>query len=325
LSDARLFIRGAIFFLAFASWSPLWAQNQFPAGPITIVVPFSAGGSADAVVRLFADTVERHSGKRFIVENRGGGGGVVAAMTVKAARSDGYTLRLADIGPDAVLPNMQRTDYDSLKDFRPITQLFSWPQFLIVPSSSPANSVAELVKLAASKPEGLSQGSQGVGSGGYLLGAMFRLATGAKIVDVPYKGGGPLAVDLATGRLDLVFGAYREARSAIEAGKEKVLAVASSHRSSVLPHVPTMAEAGYPGLELAPWFGLVAPAGTPDAVINYIHDVFAEAAADPALQKRLGDDAVEIKISKPKEFAAFIADERERLGKIVREAGIQGD
>lgn len=301
------------------------AQDRFPSAPITVVVPFAAGGSADAAVRLFADVVGREIGESVIVENRGGGGGVVAAMAVKAARPDGYTLRLADIGPDAILPSMQAVNYDTLKDFRPITLLFSWPQFLVVPATSPAHNVAELIALAHAKPGGLSQGSQGVGSGGYLLGAMLQIATGAPLVDVPYKGGGPLALDLATGRLDFAFASYRESRAALEAGKETALAVASPHRSAALPQVPTMAEAGYPSVELAPWFGLVAPAGTPDSAIQKLHDAFAQAAKDPALAHRLSEDAIEIRIDTPEEFTAWIVSERARLGKIVKTIGVHGD
>lgn len=301
------------------------AQDKFPSAPVTIVVPFAAGGSADAAMRLFADVVGRNSGKSVIIQNRGGGGGVVAAMAVKGARPDGYTLRLADIGPDAILPAMQKLDYDSLKDFRPITLLFSWPQFLVVPSSSPAKSVADLVALAQAKPGGLSQGSQGVGSGGYLLGAMFHTASGATIVDVPYKGGGPLALDLATGRVDFAFAAYRESRAALESGKLRALAVASPHRSVALPEVPTLAEAGYPSVELAPWFGLVAPAGTPDAVIHKVHDEFAKAATDPALVRRLNADAIELRIDTPAEFAAWIVSEGTRLVKVVKAIGIHGE
>lgn len=321
----RFSIIGSVLFFALAASSPIQAQEKFPSGPVTIVVPFSAGGSADAAVRLFTAAAGRHTGEKFIVENRDGGGGVVAAMAVKSARPDGYTLRLADIGPEAILPNMQKLDYDPLKDFRPITQLFAWHQFLLVPSSSPAHSVADLIRLARAKPGGLSQGSQGVGSGGYLLGAMLRMAAGITIVDVPYKGGGPLALDLATGRLDLAFGAYREARSALAQGEERALAVASANRSAVMPQIPTMAEARYPTVELAPWFGLVAPAGTPDSVVKYLHEAFAISASDPYLQKRLGADAIEIKTGTPAEFAALIASEQLRLGKIVKAAGIRGE
>jgi tripartite-type tricarboxylate transporter receptor subunit TctC len=298
-------------------------QGRFPSAPVTVVLPFAAGGSADVAMRLYGDVFSRNTGQRLIIENRAGGGGTVAAMAVKAARPDGYTLRLADVGTDAILPAMQSVPYDPFGDFRPITVLMSWPQFLVVPSSSPAGSVAGLAQFARTKPGGLNHGSQGVGSGGHLLGAMFQLASGAPLVHVPYKGGGPLALDLMTGRVDLAFTSYREARAALADGKVKVLAAAAAHRAAALPHVPTMAEAGYAGVELAPWFALVAPAGTPDGVIERLHEELTAAAKDPALIRRLGDDAIELNVGSPPELAALIASDRERLAKVIKAVGIR--
>jgi tripartite-type tricarboxylate transporter receptor subunit TctC len=298
------------------------AQAPYPSAPITIVLPFSAGGSADAAMRLYADLFGRNTGGHVVIENRAGGGGAVAAMTVKKAQPDGYTLRLADIGADAILPLLQKLAYDPIKDFSPITVLLSWPQFLVVPANSPAHSVADVVALARSKPGGLTHGSQGVGSGGHLLGAMLQMATGAKLVHVPYKGGGPLSIDLIGGRIDLAFISYREAKPALADGKIRVIAVAAPHRASVLPDIPTMAEAGYPSVELSPWFGLVAPAGTPEPIIRKLHDEFAKVAADPELRKRLGEDAIDATINTPAEFRSMIVSETQRLGKVVNALGI---
>jgi tripartite-type tricarboxylate transporter receptor subunit TctC len=299
-----------------------WAQAPYPSRPITIVLPFSAGGSADAAMRLYGELFTRNTGTHVVIENRGGGGGAIAAMTVKKAQPDGYTLRLADIGADAILPLMQKQDYDPIKDFSPIAVLLSWPQFLIVPASSPAHTVADVVALARSKSSGLSHGSQGAGSGGHLLGAMFQMATGAPLVHVPYKGGGPLSIDLIGGRVDLAFTSYREAKPALADGRVRVIAVASPHRVSLLPDIPTMAEAGYPSIELSPWFGLVAPAGTPEPIIRKLHDEFAKAATDPQLRKRLGEEAIEVHSSTPAEFRSLIDSETQRLGKVVNTLGI---
>jgi tripartite-type tricarboxylate transporter receptor subunit TctC len=276
-------------------------------------------------MRLYGDVVSRNIGYRVVIENRAGGGGVIAAMSVKAARPDGYTLRLADIGADAILPAMQKLPYDTPRDFRPITMLLSWPQFVIVPKSSPANSIADLIALARKKPGGLSHGSQGVGSGGHLLGAMFQIATGAPMVHVPYKGGGPLFLDLLTGRVDVAFTSYREARAALADKKVKVLAIAGPHRSPLVPSAPTMAEVGYPTVELSPWFGLAAPAGTPDAVIQKLHEEFVKGAKDPELIRKLGEDAIELNTGTPADFAALISSERERLGKVIRAVGLRAE
>lgn len=299
------------------------AQAQYPTAPVTIVLPFSAGGSSDVAMRLYADLVGRNTGQRFLIENRAGGGGAIAAMTVKNARPDGYTLRMSDIGADAILPHLQKLSYDPTKDFRPITILLSWPQFLTVPENNPANSVAELIALARSKPGGLSHGSQGVGSGGHLLGALFQIATKAPLIHVPYKGGGPLSLDLFAGRVEVAFTSYREIRPVLREHKVKILGIASPHRSPLLPQVPTMAELGYPSVELAPWFGLSAPAATPDAVVAKLHAEFAKAAKDPGVVRRLGEDAIEAQSSTPAEYGALIASESKRLGEVIKTLGLQ--
>lgn len=299
------------------------AQSQYPSAPVTIVLPFSAGGSSDVAMRLYADLVSRNTGQRFLIENRSGGGGAIAAMAVKIARPDGYTLRMADIGADAILPHLQKLSYDPAKDFKPITILLSWPQFLAVPASNPANSLAELVALAKSKPGGLSHGSQGVGSGGHLLGALFQIATKAPLTHVPYKGGGPLSLDLFAGRVDIAFTSYRELRPVLGEQKVKILGIASPHRSPKLPQVPTMAELGYPSVELAPWFGLSAPAGTPDAIVAKLNGEFTKAAKDPEIIRRLGEDAIEAQSSTSAEFGALIASESKRLGEVIRTLGLK--
>lgn len=316
----RTAIGAAGFLLALVGGA--WAQAAYPSRPITIVLPFSAGGSADAAMRLYGELFSRNTGAHIVIENRGGGGGAIAAMSVKKAQPDGYTLRLADIGTDAILPLLQKQDYDPIKDFSPITLLLSWPQFLVVPATSPAHSVADVVALARSKPGGLSHGSQGAGSGGHLLGAMFQTATGATLVHVPYKGGGPLSIDLIGGRVDLAFTSYREMKPALADGRVRVIAVASPNRVSLLPDVPTMAEAGYPSVVLSPWFGLVAPTGTPEPIIRKLHDQFAKAATDPQIRKRLGEEAIEVHIGTPAEFRSLIVSETQRLSKVVNTLGI---
>ena len=306
-----------------ASVSVAGAQAQYPSAPVTIVLPFSAGGSSDVAMRLYADLVGRNTGQRFLIDNRAGGGGTIAAMAVKNARPDGYTLRMSDIGADAILPHLQKLSYDPVKDFKPITVLLSWPQFLTVPENNPANSIAELIALSHSKPSGLTHGSQGVGSGGHLLGALFQIATKAPLIHVPYRGGGPLSLDLFTGRVDLAFTSYRELRPVLNEHKVKILGIASPHRSPLLPNVPTMAELGYPSVELAPWFGLSAPAATPDAVVIRLNAEFAKAARDPVIVRKLAEDAIEAQSSTPAEYGALIASESKRLGEVIGTLGLQ--
>jgi tripartite-type tricarboxylate transporter receptor subunit TctC len=215
--------------------------------------------------------------------------------------------------------------YDPIRDFRPITLMWSFPQLLTVPLDSPAKSVAELVALAKSKPGGLSFASQGSGSGGHLLGEMLKARTGANMVHIPYRGAGPAALDLATGRVDFFFVSYSSVLSFLQAGKVRVLAVTSPKRLPALPDTPTMREIGFPGIELDAWFGLVAPAGTPDAVIDKLNAAFVQAVKDPDIIRQIVEQGAEPAGNTPAEFAAFIASETERFGKIVRAAGVKGE
>jgi tripartite-type tricarboxylate transporter receptor subunit TctC len=297
--------------------------QKLPDGPITVVIPFSAGGTSDVALRLFVDVIEHNTGRHIVIVNKPGGGGVIAAMAVKGATPDGTTIRLADIGTDAILPALQSVPYDSLKDFEPIALLMSWGQFITVPASSPAHNVKELVEYGKAKPGGLNMGSQGIGSGGHLLGAMFQTATGLKFTHVPFKGGQPLAIDLMAGRVDFAFNSYREMKAPLDEGKVRMLAAASAQRSKSLPDLPTLAEVGIKGVELSPWFGLVAPAGTPKPVVQAIHDAFEIACKDPQLQKRLLPLAIDSDVTTPESFAAYIASERDKYEKVVKEHGIK--
>ena len=295
--------------------------------PITIIIPFTPGASSDTLQRLVAKKVTENTGQVLVIESRPGGGGSIGAVAVKQALPDGHTLFQANAGTHAANVALYPTlSYDPIKDFRPITLMWSFPQLLAVPLDSPAKSVAELITHAKSKPGGLSFASQGTGAGGHLLGEMLKRRTGAPMVHVPYRGAAPAAVDRAAGRVDFFFVAYSSVRSFLQAGKVRVLAVTSEKRLPAQPDVPTMAEAGFPGIALDAWFGLVAPAGTPDAVIGKLHGAFSQAVRDPEIVKTLIDQGAEAAApNTPAEFAAFIASETEKLGKIVQAAGVKGE
>ena len=315
------------------------AAQLLSSRPITVIIPFTPGASSDLLQRLVAKKVTENTGQVLIVESRpggggqlphmsfAGGGGSIGAVAVKQAQPDGHTLFQANAGTHAANVALYPTlAYDPVKDFRPITLMWSFPQLLAVPADSPAKSVADLVALAKSKPGGLSFASQGTGAGGHLLGEMLKQRTGTPLVHVPYRGAGPAAVDLAAGRVDFFFVAYASVVSFLQAGKVRVLAVTSPKRLPAQPNVPTMAEAGFPGIQLDAWFGLVAPAGTPDAVIGKLHGAFSQAVRDPDIVKTMIDQGAEATPSNtPAEFAAFIASETERFGKIVRAVGVKGE
>jgi tripartite-type tricarboxylate transporter receptor subunit TctC len=240
------------------------AAELLSSRPITIIIRFTPGASSDTLQRLVGRKVTENTGQTLVVESRPGGGGAIAASAVKQAPPDGHTLMQANAGSHAANVALYSTlSYDPIKDFRPITLMWSFPQLLAVPVDSPAKSVAELVAYAKAKPAGLSFASQGTGAGGHLLGEMLKMRTGANMVHIPYRGAGPAAVDLSTGRVDFMFVSYSSVLSFLQAGKVRALAVTSTKRLPIMPETPTMTEAGFGGIEIEPWFGLVAPAGTP--------------------------------------------------------------
>ena len=295
--------------------------------PITIVVPFTPGASADNLQRLVAKKVTDKTGQVFVIESRGGGGGTVGAMIVKQAPPDGHTLFQANAGTHAanvaLYPSLS---YDPVKDFKPITLMWSFPQILAVPVDSPAKTMADLAAYASSKPGGLSFASQGTGAGGHLLGEMFKKASGAPMVHVPYRGAGPAAIDLAAGRVDFFFVAYASILPFLQAGKVRPLAISSRKRLPALPDVVTTAESGFAGVTLDTWFGLVAPAGTPDAAIDKLYAAFAQAVRDPDIVKAMTDQGTEAVASQsPADFAAFMAAETTRIGEVVRSLGVKGE
>ncbi|HEY4773450.1 MAG TPA: tripartite tricarboxylate transporter substrate binding protein [Xanthobacteraceae bacterium] len=300
--------------------------QDFPAKPVTIVNPLSAGAGVDVITRLYAEAASRTIGQRVLVENRTGSGGIVGAMAVKEARPDGHTLFLAHVGTHATLQAMQPLPYDPVRDFEPVTQLFYFPTFLVVPAASPARTAADVIALAKSRPGGVRLASQGVGSGTHILGAIWADLAKAPIEHVPYRGSGQLMPDLLAGRVDLSFISYLTIRALVQEGKLRILAVASTARWRGLPEVPTMAEAGFPGVDQDTWFGLAAPAGTPAPVIAKLFAEFVKASADPALNKRAADDGIHIAVSKsPQEFGALWASETQRWGKVVKALGIKAE
>jgi tripartite-type tricarboxylate transporter receptor subunit TctC len=313
----------AILLLAAAFSTPASAQD-WPAKPVRIVVSFAPGGAADVWARLIAEPLSAALKQSVVIENRGGGGGVPAAIAFKQAASDGYTLFLANNGLFAIMPAMTADiRFDPVRDFQPVTPLFSFPSVLVVPSGSPAKTAKELVALAKSRPNGLNYASQGVGSGGHILAEMLRLRSGAPLVHVPYRGAGPAVVDLAAGNVDLLFSSYVSAIGQVHAGKLRILGWTSTKRSPALPDVPTMAEAGYPGTELEVWQGIVAPLGTPAAIVRKLNTEFVKAAHAPDVVRKVAEQGIEMYTSTPDEMGKLIASDFDRLGKVVREAGIK--
>jgi tripartite-type tricarboxylate transporter receptor subunit TctC len=309
--------------LAFPATASAQGDN-YPSRPITILVPFPPGGSSDTVIRPIAQKVGEALRATIVIDNRTGAGGNVAALATKQAAPDGYTLFLGNNGTLGINVGLfKELRFDPVKDFQPITPIVSFPSVLAVPAELPAKSVKELVALAKSRPNGLNFGSQGVGSGGHILGEMLKLRTGAAMTHVPYRGAAPAVTDLAAGRIDLLFASYISVAGQVQAGKLKLLALTAPKRSAVLPDLPTMAEAGFADMDVLIWHGMVAPAGTPPAIVRKLNEAFVKAANAPDIVGRVTPQVAEITTSTPEEFARLIAADIALFGQVIKDAGIK--
>lgn len=296
--------------------------DDYPSRPITILVPFPPGGSTDIMMRLVASKASEALRQPIIIENRPGAAGNVAAVAIKNAPPDGYLLMVGHTGTHAINPTLY-TDlkFDPVKDFAPITGLIAFNNVLVVPSASPAKSVAELVAYAKTRPEGLSYGSQGVGTGGHLLGVLLAKHANIHLVHVPYRGIAPAVTDTVAGRMDLLFSAYLSAGPQVEAGKLRMLAIAGSQRHPSIPDVPTMPEAGFPEVQMQQWFGLFAPANTPAPIVRKLNAEFVKALRNDEVKGKLLPEATFVTPSTPEELGALVARDRVRIGQVVKESG----
>lgn len=294
----------------------------FPSRPITILVPFAAGGSSDVVMRIVAKVASQTLGQPIVIENRSGAAGNIAAMVVKQAAPDGYTLMMGHTGSHAInatlYPDLK---FDPVKDFTPIAPLISFNNVLIVPAESPARSAAELVALAKQKPDGLTYGSQGVGTGGHLLGVILAKDTGIKLVHVPYRGVAPAVTDMVAARLDFMFASYLTASPFIASGKLRMLAIAGAKRHPQIPQVPTMGEAGFPDVEMEQWFGVFGPAGVAKPIMQKLNAEFVKALGSDEVQSALLPQGSVVIPGTPDDLAAMVARDIVRLGKLVKESG----
>ena len=303
--------------------APVSAQD-YPAKPIRVIVLTAPGGMADILARYFAQKFGEKTNQPIIVENKTGAGGVIAADYVAKAAPDGYTLYVGFHATNAILPSLDpKLPYNAAKDFAPIIHMANLPNVLVVNSKVEAKSVKELVELARSKPGTLSYASQGIGSSGHIAGEQFRLLTKTDIVHVPYKGAAPALQDLIAGRVPMMFDIVPFALQHIRDGSVRGLAVAAPERLAVLPDIPTMAEAGYPGVQGGAWFALFAPAGTPPAVIDLLNKAGREAFNAPDVREKLEPRGVVLVLGSPAELGAWVAADTERWAKVIREAGIK--
>jgi tripartite-type tricarboxylate transporter receptor subunit TctC len=302
------------------------ALAAFPDKPIRLIVPFPPGGAADLMARGMAQRLGQELGQQLVIDNRGGAGGTTAAEAAAKSAPDGYTLFFGTMGTQAINPAIYpKLRYDPQKDFAPISLTHITPRVLVVGPSVPAKSIAELIALARSKPDGLSYGSAGNGSSSHLAGALFESLAGVAMVHVPYKGSSPLLVDILAGRVDMTFDSYSVYEEHIKAGKVRPLGVTSKARMGALPDMPSLDEAGLKGYDVSNWLGVLAPAGTPKDVIVMLNAALSRAMATPALRTQLIALGIEPTFSTPEEFAALMRTELPKWAGIVRKSGATVD
>ena len=303
--------------------APAFAQ-PWPTKPVTLVVPFPAGGTTDVLARALAEKLQQSLGQPVIVESRPGAGATLGADYVAKARPDGYTLLIGAVHHTIASSVYKKLPYDFQKDFVPITGLALVPNVLVVNAgATPAKSVAELVAALKAHPGQWSYGSNGNGTAQHLIGTQFQNATGTTLLHVPYKGSGPLATDLLGAQIQMSFDTITPVLPHIKAGKLRALAVTTARRSSALPDVPTLEEAGLKGFDIGTWFGVLAPAATPRDIVARLNAEMVKVIQAPDFRKRMDEIGAEPTGGSSEQLAAQIRSETGKFAKLVKEANVQ--
>jgi tripartite-type tricarboxylate transporter receptor subunit TctC len=298
---------------------PVHAQLA-PSQPIKIIVGVPAGGLGDLAARILAQRLSEN-GHPAIVENRLGGNGIIATDAVAKSRADGYTLIMGNHSTLAILPHITKISYDPEKDLAPIALMLAAPNVAIVKSALPVTSMRELV--AYGKINRLTNATQGIGASGHLIGEQFKQLTGVDLIHVHYRGAALALQDVVAGHVDMMFDVVALTREHALSGQVRALAVLSPQRNPVLPDVPTSAEVGFAALQGGAWFGLMAPAGTPRAAVDWLNAETRKAFEVPEVRERLSKQGLQLPLGSPEEFAALIAAESKRWGEVIRKGGIK--
>lgn len=305
---------------------PHLAAQTWPTRSVTIIVPFPPGGAADSSARIVAQALGEELRQAVVVDNRAGASGQIGAAAARNATPDGHTLLLADIGIFATNPALYRKlSYDPTRDFQPVVGLVRIPQLLVVPVNSTVQTPADLIAAARQRPGEVSFGSQSVGAGGHIAAEILRAKNDLKLNHVPYKGSAPALQDLVAGRIDFMFDAMPSSLPYVRDARLRAIAIDAPQRSPLLPEVPTLTERELIGYQASPWFGLAAPAGTPAAVIERVQQAAVAALGKPDVLDRLNSLGAVVIGGSSKAFADLIDSDRQRLGKVIAESGIQLD
>jgi len=311
-----------LMFAVFAAACSLAGQavaQSFPDRPITLINPYAAGGPADLLARTVADGMTEVLGKPVVVENRPGAGTAIGARAVAQAKPDGYTLFIGGAPSHVITPALMKdANYDGIKGFAPIGTVADVPNVLVVPPSRPYKTVKELVAAAKAADGKMTFGSIGVGSIPQLLGVLLQQRAGVKLIEVPYKGGQPAAMDLIGGQVDMAFLNVPVVLSQIQSGKLRALAVAAADRLKSLPDVPSMPEAGYPDVKMSTWYGLSAPAGTPPEIVKTLHAALAKTLNTAKTREKIESQGALIFQTTPEQHAAYLQAEAKLLAELIK-------
>ena len=301
------------------------AAEQFPNRPVRLVVPYAVGGATDITSRIVAPRMTESIGQQVVVDNRPGGASIPGTTLVAKAAPDGYTVLVATMSFGAAPALFEKLPFDAQKDFAPVTLMTTLPMALTVHPSVPAKTVGELIALSKSRPNGLNYGSAGNGSATHLAGALFKTMSGANIVHVPYKGGGPSVVAMVGGEVSMMVAIVSTVLPHVKSGKLVALGVGTQKRHPVLPDTPTIAEQGLAGFQVFEWQGMTVPAGTPRAVVERLHREITKALAHPETRDRITGLGADIVAGGPQELGALIRAEIPKWIRVAKETGIKAD
>ena len=299
------------------------AAQDFPAKPIRLIVPFPPGGPNDIIARVVGQKMSELIKQPVIVDNRAGQGGVLGTDAVAKAAPDGYTIAIASAGALAISPSMEKVAYDTLKDLAPVTLVATVPEMLVVATDVPAKNMSELVALAKAQPGKLNFASSGPGSLPHLAGELFKLTAKIDIVHVPYRGAAPAVNDLLGQQVQMTFLDLPVILPQIKAGTLRGIALGGPARAPTAPDVPTTAEAGMPDLIIENWYGMVAPSGTPPAIIAKLNQVVTAAMADASVKDKLAEQGLTLVGDTPEHFRDFIAADIKKWAKVIKDAGVE--
>jgi tripartite-type tricarboxylate transporter receptor subunit TctC len=306
-----------------ASHYAMAASKPYPSKPIRFIVSYPPSGPADILARELAQKLSERLHEQVVVENRPGANGNIGAAAAARAAPDGYTLFMLTSSHAANMTLYRKPGYDVIKDFAPITNVASYPLLLVTNPSVPAKSVKELIALAKSEPKRLTFASAGTGGGADLAGELFKSMAGIQMLRIPYKGTAPGLIDVIAGRVSLMFAGVSAALPYVHQDKLNALAITSGRRLALIPDIPTVAQAGLPGYEMASWLGVAAPAGTPRSIVGLLNQSIIAVVKTSDFQQRLRQHGATSQVSSPQQFAAYVKSEIAKWAKVIKESGVQ--